>query len=137
MIVNGTADPINPYGGGMVSLGSAQLGNVLSSEDTAKYWARLLGVTATPELAKLPHKGGRTSVDSMTWVKDGTPVVVLYSVQNGGPPLPLQRGGLGFPRPLLGFFFQIPRPLPPPTPPAPPLSSRGQPPVALPRAVLC
>jgi polyhydroxybutyrate depolymerase len=66
MIVNGTADPINPYRGGMVNLGGAKLGNVLSSEDTAKYWAKLLGVTAMPELAKLPHKGGSTSVDSMT-----------------------------------------------------------------------
>jgi polyhydroxybutyrate depolymerase len=46
MIVNGTADPINPFRGGMVNLGGAMLGNVLSSEDTAKYWAKLLGVTA-------------------------------------------------------------------------------------------
>jgi polyhydroxybutyrate depolymerase len=37
MIINGTADPINPYRGGMVTLGGARLGNVLSSEDTAKY----------------------------------------------------------------------------------------------------
>ena len=37
MIVNGTADPINPFRGGMVNLGGAKLGNVLSSEDTAKY----------------------------------------------------------------------------------------------------
>ena len=34
MIVNGTADPINPFRGGMVNLGGAKLGNVLSSEDT-------------------------------------------------------------------------------------------------------
>jgi polyhydroxybutyrate depolymerase len=33
LIVNGTADPINPYRGGMVNLGGAKLGNVLSSED--------------------------------------------------------------------------------------------------------
>ncbi len=60
MIVNGTADPINPFRGGMVNLGGAKLGNVLSSEDTAKYWAKLLGVTAPPQIATLPHKGGRT-----------------------------------------------------------------------------
>jgi polyhydroxybutyrate depolymerase len=42
MIVNGAADPINPFRGGMVNLGGAKLGNVLSSEDTAKYWAGLL-----------------------------------------------------------------------------------------------
>ena len=66
MIINGTADPINPYRGGMVNLGGAKLGNVLSSEDTAKYFAKLLGVTAMPEVATLPHKGGRTSVNGMT-----------------------------------------------------------------------
>src|SRR5262249_56513632 len=89
MIINGTADPINPFRGGMVNLGGAELGNVLSSEDTAKYWAKLLGVTAPLQTATLPHKGGPTSVDSMTWVKDGVPVVILYSVQNGGHALPL------------------------------------------------
>src|SRR5246127_1568481 len=83
MIVNGTADPINPYRGGMVNLGGAKLGNVLSSADTAKYWAKLLGVTAPPQIVTLPHKAWRTSVDRMTFVKDGAPVVILYSVQNG------------------------------------------------------
>src|ERR1700732_1701325 len=103
MIVNGTADPINPFRGGMVNLGGAKLGNVLSSEDTAKYWAKLLGVTAMPELSKLPHKGGPTSVDSMTWVKDGAPVVVLYSVQSGGRGLPPAGAELASPVALRGF----------------------------------
>jgi polyhydroxybutyrate depolymerase len=108
MIVNGTADPINPYRGGMVNLGSAQLGNVLSSEDTAKYWAKLLGATAMPELAKLPHQDGSTSVDSMTWVKDGTPVVVLYSVQNGGHAMPLEGEDLDSPVVIWDFFSKLP-----------------------------
>src|SRR5262249_35522139 len=71
MVIKGSADPINPYRGGMVNLGGAKLGNVLSSEDTAKYWAKLLGITAAPDTARLPHKGGPTSVSSMTWLKDG------------------------------------------------------------------
>src|SRR5882672_1563337 len=108
MIVNGTADPINPYRGGMVNLGGAKLGNVLSSEDTAKYWAKLLGVTAMPELAKLPHKGGGTSVDSMSFVKDGTPVVVLYSVQNGGHAMPLEGEDLDSPVVIWDFFSKLP-----------------------------
>jgi poly(3-hydroxybutyrate) depolymerase len=94
-----------------VNLGGANLGNVLSSEDTAKYWAKLLGVTAQPQSATLPHKGGRTSVDSMTWVKDGTPVVILYSVQNGGARHAARRRGLGFARRDLGFLLQIAEPL--------------------------
>src|SRR5262249_30489379 len=85
----------------------AKLGNVLSSEDTAKYWAKLLGITAPPQIATLPHKGGRTSVDSMTWVKDGTPVVILYSVQNSGHAIPLAGAGLGSPVLVWGFFSQM------------------------------
>jgi polyhydroxybutyrate depolymerase len=108
MIVNGTADPINPFGGGMVNLGGAKLGNVLSSEDTAKYWAKLSAVTAPPQIATLPHKGGRTSVDSMTWVKDGTPVVILYSVQNGGHAMPLAGEDLDSPVAIWDFFSKLP-----------------------------
>jgi polyhydroxybutyrate depolymerase len=108
MIINGTADPINPYGGGMVNLGSAKLGNVLSSEDTAKYWAKLLGVTAPPQIAALSHKGGRTSVHSMTWLKDGTPVVILYSVENGGHAMPLEGEDLDSPAVIWDFFSKLP-----------------------------
>jgi polyhydroxybutyrate depolymerase len=108
MIVNGTADPINPFRGGMVNLGGAKLGNVLSSEDTAKYWAKLLGVTAPPQIATLPHKGGPTAVNSMTWVKDGTPVVVLYSVQNGGHAMPLAGEDLDSPVAIWDFFSKLP-----------------------------
>jgi polyhydroxybutyrate depolymerase len=108
MIINGTADPINPYRGGMVNLGGAQLGNVLSSEDTAKYWAKLLGVTDTPQSARLPHRGGSTSVSGMTWSKGGAPVVILYSVQNGGHAMPLAREDLDSPVVIWDFFSKLP-----------------------------
>ena len=108
MIVNGTADPINPSRGGMVSLGGTKLGNVLSSEDTAKYWAKLLGVTAPPQIATLPHKGGRSSVESMTWMKDGIPMVILYSVQNGGHAMPLAGDDLDSPVAIWDFFSKLP-----------------------------
>jgi polyhydroxybutyrate depolymerase len=108
MIVNGTADPINPYRGGMVSLGGAKLGNVLSSEGTAKYWAKLLGVTTPPQIAMLLHKGGPTSVQSMSWLKDSTPVVVLYSVQNGGHAVPLEGEDLDSPVVIWDFFSKLP-----------------------------
>jgi polyhydroxybutyrate depolymerase len=108
MIVNGTADPINPFRGGMVNLGGAKLGNVLSSEDTAKYWAKLLGITAPPQQAKLPHKGGRTSVDSMTWTKDGKPAVILYAVQNGGHAMPVEGEDLDSPVAIWDFFSKLP-----------------------------
>jgi polyhydroxybutyrate depolymerase len=108
MIINGTADPINPFRGGMVNLGGAKLGNVLSSEDTAKYWAGLLGITARPQTSMLPHKGGRTSVESMTWAKNDTPVVILYSVQNGGHAMPLEGEDLDSPVMIWDFFSKLP-----------------------------
>jgi polyhydroxybutyrate depolymerase len=108
MVVNGTADPINPYRGGMVNLGGYQLGNVLSSEDTAKYWAKLLGIADAPATAKLPHVGGRTTVSSQTWSKNGTPVVVLYSVQNGVHAMPLKGEDLDSPVAIWDFFSKLP-----------------------------
>ncbi len=108
MIVNGTADPINPFRGGMVNLGGAKLGNVLSSEDTAKYLAGLLAVTAPPQITTLPHKGGSISVDSMAWVKDCIPVVILYSVQNGGHAMPLEDEDLDSPAAIWDFFSKLP-----------------------------
>jgi polyhydroxybutyrate depolymerase len=108
MIVNGTADPINPYRGGMVNLGGAKLGNVLSSEDTAKYWAKLLGVTDAPASQKLPHKGGLTSVTRISWSKAGKPVVILYSVEKGGHAMPLAGEDLDSPVAIWDFFSQLP-----------------------------
>jgi len=108
MVINGTADPINPYRGGMVNLGGAQLGNVLSSEDTAKYWAKLLDATGQPETTKLPHKGGPTSVTRMSWLKAGKPVVVHYSVPNCGHSMPLSGEDLDSPVAIWDFFSQLP-----------------------------
>jgi len=108
MVINGTADPINPYRGGMVNLGGAKLGNVLSSEDTAKYWAGLLGVSSAPQTANLPHVGGTTSVSSMIWAKEGKPVVVHYSVKNGGHAMPLKGEDLDSPVAIWNFFAQLP-----------------------------
>lgn len=108
MVINGTADPINPYRGGTVTLGGARLGNVLSSEDTAKYWAKLLGVAAAPETARLPHKAGPTTVTSTIWSKDAKPVVVHYSVQNGGHAMPLKGEDLDSPVAIWDFFSKLP-----------------------------
>jgi hypothetical protein len=55
--------------------------------------SKAVGRNGPPQIATLSHKGGRTSVDSMTWVKDGTAVVILHSVQNGGHAMPLEGEG--------------------------------------------
>jgi polyhydroxybutyrate depolymerase len=39
MIINGTADPVNPYNGGPMSVANASWGNVRSTDRTLDYWA--------------------------------------------------------------------------------------------------
>lgn len=63
-IINGTSDPVNPYGGGIVSiLGNTSRGEVRSATDSAAYFARLAGYEGGPvvtELADLdPSDDGR------------------------------------------------------------------------------
>lgn len=101
MIVNGTQDPINPFAGGDVMLGSTNAGPVYSSKESAEYWAKLNGVTAAPQVKRLAHKnaGDPTSVEETVWSEAGKPSVVLYAVNGGGHVVPTRTpqfwGGLG------------------------------------------
>jgi len=121
MIINGTEDPINPFDGGDVMLGFTNLGPVYSSQDSAKYWAKLSGITAAPVMKTLPHKvaADPTHVESFTWSKGGTPTVVLYSVRGGGHTVPtgipqvwgglgLATGDLDAPAAIWDFFSKLP-----------------------------
>ena len=83
--IQGTADPLVPYGGGHVA-GRGPGGNpTLSAPDTAAHWASVNRCPASPDTVMLP-----------TVISDGTQVrtdrygpcaggpVVLYTVMNGG-----------------------------------------------------
>lgn len=53
-IINGTNDPVNPYGGGVVSvLGNTSRGAVQSATDSAAYFARLAGYQGEPVVTEL------------------------------------------------------------------------------------
>jgi polyhydroxybutyrate depolymerase len=121
MIINGTADPINPFNGGNVMLGGTSLGPVFSSQETGQYWAKLNGITAAPEMKHLPHKNPSdpTSVDETTWSASGKPLVVLYAIHGGGHVVPTRTpqdwGGLGretrdldAPVAIWDFFSKLP-----------------------------
>jgi polyhydroxybutyrate depolymerase len=93
MLVNGTADPINPYLGGLVTIfGFGSRGTVMSSETSARTFAERNGIAGSPVVARMPH--GRpddpTSVESLTWSSNGTPVSRLYTVHGGGHVIPQQ-----------------------------------------------
>jgi polyhydroxybutyrate depolymerase len=97
LIVSGTEDPINPFGGGRVSLQGEDLGSVLSAEQTAAYFADLSALRRVPRVDVLPERDGdpATRVLSRTWVReDGGAQVRLFVVRGGGHTIPGSRAAL-------------------------------------------
>lgn len=85
MIINGTADPTNPYNGGEMSVGGAVWGRVRSTEQSFQYWAKLDGYKGEPKKEILPDtdpEDGKT-IEKFTYKKKGKPEVVLLKVING------------------------------------------------------
>jgi polyhydroxybutyrate depolymerase len=85
MIVNGTADPLNPYNGGMMKSGSFIMGNVRSTDRTFQYWASLAGYSNPPTkelLADTDPSDGKT-IERYTYKKKGKPEVTLLKVIGG------------------------------------------------------
>ena len=83
VMINGTSDPVVPYGGGTEH--NLEL-PVISVEDSAKAWAKIARCTEKPEKSKLLErkKGGmETKVDTYTGCQQNAQVV-LYSVKGGG-----------------------------------------------------
>ena len=92
LIMNGTEDPINPYQGGRVTLfGFGDRGQVLSSIQTAEYFANLAGDTTAPltqqVLTQSPqHRQG--SVVVKNWRASGNAEISLVTLQGGGHLIP-------------------------------------------------
>lgn len=91
MVMNGTADPVNPYAGGLVEIfGDASRGEVKSSIATAAYWAGLAGYTGEGEHREWPrpNPGDATSVQSIEWSAAGKVPVSLVTIVGGGHSIP-------------------------------------------------
>jgi polyhydroxybutyrate depolymerase len=85
MIVNGTADPINPYNGGEVVIPNTKLGTVRSTDLTFHYWSSLDGYKGDPVKTLLPDTDptdGKT-IERYTYSAKGKPEVVLLKVIGG------------------------------------------------------
>ena len=91
MLVNGTADRINPYNGGEVTLfGMGHFGQVLSSRASAELFAVANDPSVMPVPLRLePTRGNDpTSADVLTWGAPDRPPVALYTIQGGGHVFP-------------------------------------------------
>jgi len=86
MLINGSADPINPYDGGPHPAG----GSVMSSQASVMAVAKRNNMLARPveKVIQLPSKGDQTSVHLLTWQRGGQSVVALYSIRGGGYVIP-------------------------------------------------
>lgn len=85
LIVNGTADPLNKYEGGMMQSGTFIMGNVRSTDRTFHYWASLAGYHGQPMMTKLEDTDptdGKT-IERYTYKEKGHPEVTLLKVING------------------------------------------------------
>lgn len=85
MIVNGTADKVNPYEGGEVISNNISLGFVRSTDRTFAYWSSIAGYKGKPKMQNLPDtdpKDGKT-IEKYTFKKKRKPEITLLKVNNG------------------------------------------------------
>ncbi|MDZ7879954.1 MAG: prolyl oligopeptidase family serine peptidase [Saprospiraceae bacterium] len=87
MVINGTGDKINPYQGGeVVMTGSAKRGNVVSTDETMRYWANLAKKDfskAIPfDFPDTDKEDGTTATQFSLTTKKYT--IRLIKIENGG-----------------------------------------------------
>ena len=87
LIMNGTEDPLVPYEGGQIKVFRQERGNVLSTDDTVRWWLKHLGCSGQPQISEIPDRSRldrtRTEVETYGGCKGGVQVV-LYKVIGGG-----------------------------------------------------
>jgi polyhydroxybutyrate depolymerase len=91
LIMNGTADPMMPWGGGEVRVLGRAYGAVLSTQATVRYWADAAHLPLRPTTQALEDRsiGDRCSVEVDVYARAGEATeVVLYRMQGGGHNLP-------------------------------------------------
>jgi polyhydroxybutyrate depolymerase len=87
MIVNGTADPLNPFDGGQTGLfGLVNRGMVRASRESGRYFAGLNDIAATPQISEIRTADG-TQVEQTFW-RGASTEVKLVAIRGGGHGMP-------------------------------------------------
>jgi polyhydroxybutyrate depolymerase len=103
VLIEGTADPINPYLGGRVSLyGIGNRGTVLSAWKSAEWFAHRYGLDPVPSPERVLKQGTLTA----TWQDWGgsRPLVRLITIQGGGHTIP--KAARPAPKIIVGHTFR-------------------------------
>ena len=81
LFINGTADPVTPYGGGRQPGGA----RVLSVEDTVKFWVRFNGCNELPEIQEIHGLDSSHLASVFTYRScQNHTQVKLYRIEGGG-----------------------------------------------------
>jgi polyhydroxybutyrate depolymerase len=100
LVLNGTADPMNPYEGGEAALYGvfASRGDVLSSHATVAYFADLAGHRGAPRVHAHPDvsRDDGSTAEQRVWDDGPGPPVALLRIEGGGHSFPNPR--FRFPR---------------------------------------
>lgn len=92
LFMNGTADPMNPWNGGKVSLYGlwGNRGNVLSADATVAYFRQLAGLAGAPVRTPLPDVDPDDGSDAerFDWRAPGHRAVTLVRIDGGGHEVP-------------------------------------------------
>ncbi len=87
LCINGTKDPIVPFHGGEASLfGAESRGTVMSSYDSARYFAERNGITSQPTTEQVTD--GRLATSVTRWREAGHAPVDFYAIDGGGHTIP-------------------------------------------------
>ncbi len=85
MMINGTADGVNPYNGGEMKAANITLGNVQSTDSSFMYWVKENGYTQKPvqENVQDIDKNDSMTIEKMSYSNPQKYDVILYKVNNG------------------------------------------------------
>ena len=88
LLIDGTDDPIVPYGGGQVSILGRKRGAVIGVEQSAEFWRHADRIMDEPVVEELKHLDGRRdhtrAVKSVYGSTAGAPQVELIRIDGGG-----------------------------------------------------
>jgi polyhydroxybutyrate depolymerase len=86
LLIEGTEDPLMPYGGGQVHYKEKLRGAVLGTETTLAFWRTTAGLSGRGSSQDLPHRdpADPTRVERQTWGLAAGPQVMLLRVRGGG-----------------------------------------------------
>jgi polyhydroxybutyrate depolymerase len=104
LVMNGTDDPLVPWGGGTIRIGRQEFGEVISTAETVAFWVAADGCGAAPLRTELsdadPEDGTRVWLETYAGCASDSDVA-FYTIQGGGHTWP---GGLQYlPESIVGL----------------------------------